>query len=69
MKFMCECFCESESELLECGESGGWDRIRGVIVELMQLYGFPIVIGQVEESFWPWEAHTALPHKVRLLLV
>ena len=58
MKFMCECFCESESELLECGESGGWDRIRGVTVELMQLYGSPIVIGQVEESFWPWEAHT-----------
>ena len=40
MKFMCsvtdmECefFCESESNLLECGHSGGWGRIR-VTIEL-----------------------------------
>ena len=28
-----ECFCESKSELLDCGDSGGWGRIQ-VTIEL-----------------------------------
>ena len=50
-----ECFCESKSELLDCGDSGGWGRIQ-VTIELALMCSFPIVIGQVEDSFWAWEA-------------
>ena len=27
MDMECQYFCESESKLLECSDSGGWDRI------------------------------------------
>ncbi len=33
MDMECECFCESKSELPECGDRGGWGRIQ-VTVEL-----------------------------------
>ena len=63
----CEFICESKSKLLECGDSGSWGRI-WVTIELAWLCSFPIVIGQVEDSFWAWEAHHSLEYYIEVTL-